>query len=64
MVGESRNPAKPERQSCLSQAAIKAARRLQALPAGRTYQITLVKRAGEWLLSLQNPQGAKIETLS
>ena len=43
--------------------AVRAARRLQALPRDRVYVFTLVKRTHEWLLALHEPNGAKIEKL-
>lgn len=43
-------------------AAIKLARRLQALPKGRIYGIILVKdKHGEWLLAILSQ--AKLETI-
>ena len=47
----------------LCAAALKAARRLQALPANRVYSITLVKGRMEWLLGIADEQGTKIERL-
>ena len=45
-------------------AAVKLARRLQALPVGTIYAIMLVKEtAREWKLVVLNEQGSKIETL-
>lgn len=47
----------------LSPPAIKAARRLQALPTGRAYDIILIKHPDEWVLIIRDPQGAKTEHL-
>jgi hypothetical protein len=51
--------------SDLCLAAIKAARRLQALPNGRFYIIMLFKRGddGEWLLSIPDDSGYKVEII-
>lgn len=50
-------------QSDLCPAAVKAARRLQALPKGRFYIIMLFKRGGEWVLSIPDDSGYKAETI-
>ena len=47
----------------LSPEAIKAARRLQALPEGRLYLAVIAKVAKMWLLALLTPQGAKVERI-
>jgi len=47
----------------LSPPAVKVARRLQALPGGRTYIVVLTKtQEGAWILALlPNAAGAKVE---
>lgn len=45
----------------LSSQAIKAARRLQALPTDRAYDMMLIKRPDEWVLIIKDTQGAKTE---
>lgn len=45
----------------LSVPAIKAARRLQSLPDGQIHRITLIKKCGEWLLTVEG--GPKVEQL-
>lgn len=48
----------------LSTPAVKAARRLQALPMGRGYTFTLVKLARDkWLLLVHGADGVKVEVL-
>jgi len=49
----------------LCPAAVKLARRVQALPKGRFYIIMLFKRDndGEWLLSIPDDSGHKVETI-
>jgi hypothetical protein len=49
--------------SDLSPAAIKLARRLQALPAGRFYLAILYKAAKIWLLGILTPRGIKAERI-
>ena len=44
--------------------AVKVARRLQALPNWRVYTFTLTKRGDIWELSIQNPDGAKVERIT
>lgn len=56
--------AKNRELSDLLPAAIKAARRLQALPTGAMYAIMLVKdTAHEWKLVVLNERGSKVEVL-
>jgi len=47
----------------LSPQAIKLVRRIQSLPSGRAYLMTLFKGEASWLLSIQDDRGAKIESL-
>lgn len=47
----------------LNLSAIKAARRLQALPDGRLYLVALIKMVRCWFLFLVTPAGVKIEKL-
>lgn len=57
--GKTRQPA-----DALGAAATKAALRLQGLPSGRCYQIVLVKQDNEWLLSVLNEKGNRLEKLN
>jgi hypothetical protein len=43
--------------------ALKVARRLDGLPAGRHYTIHLVKTTANWELMVVNPQGTAVETV-
>ena len=47
----------------LCPAVAKVARRLQALPEGRFYIIMLLKRDGEWMLSIPDDSGYKVEVI-
>ena len=47
----------------LCQQAVKVARRLQALPVGKAYDVMLIKWPDEWLLIIKSSDGVKVETV-
>ena len=47
----------------LCQQAVKVARRLQALPVGKAYDIMLIKWPDEWSLIINTGDGVKVEKI-
>ena len=47
----------------LDVASLKAAKRLQALPAGRLHVVFVLKLAGQWLLFVLSGEGVKMERI-
>jgi hypothetical protein len=47
----------------LSRQAVQVARRLQALPDNRVYNLTIVKTGQEWILAITDANGAKPERI-